>query len=156
MNCQTKCPAIRVVMFPKDTNPSGNIFGGVILSNIDIAAGVDHVEAAGEAGEFAVGGEEVFGGEHDPPAFAGVDRGRTAAETRIASIAHLDEDQRLAVAHHQVEFAAAGVRVGGHGQQAAFAQEGGGQRFDVRTAGASGIARRISRHACPAPRPRRR
>jgi len=27
-------------MFPKDTNPSGNIFGGVILSNIDIAAGV--------------------------------------------------------------------------------------------------------------------
>jgi acyl-CoA thioesterase YciA len=40
MNCQTKCPAIRVVMFPKDTNPSGNIFGGVILSNIDIAAGV--------------------------------------------------------------------------------------------------------------------
>ncbi len=39
-NCQTKCPAIRVVMFPKDTNPSGNIFGGVILSNIDIAAGV--------------------------------------------------------------------------------------------------------------------
>ncbi len=40
MNCQNKCPAIRVVMFPKDTNPSGNIFGGVILSNIDIAAGV--------------------------------------------------------------------------------------------------------------------
>lgn len=40
MNCQTKCPAIRVVMFPKDTNPSGNIFGGVILSYIDIAAGV--------------------------------------------------------------------------------------------------------------------
>jgi acyl-CoA thioesterase YciA len=27
-------------MFPKDTNPAGNIFGGVILSYIDIAAGV--------------------------------------------------------------------------------------------------------------------
>jgi acyl-CoA thioesterase YciA len=27
-------------MFPADTNPSGNIFGGVILSHIDIAAGV--------------------------------------------------------------------------------------------------------------------
>lgn len=40
MNCQHKCPAIRVVMFPADTNPSGNIFGGVILSHIDIAAGV--------------------------------------------------------------------------------------------------------------------
>jgi acyl-CoA thioesterase YciA len=27
-------------MFPRDTNPAGNIFGGVILSYIDIAAGV--------------------------------------------------------------------------------------------------------------------
>ena len=40
MSCEHKCPAIRVVMFPADTNPSGNIFGGVILSHIDIAAGV--------------------------------------------------------------------------------------------------------------------
>ena len=31
------CPAIRVVMFPKDTNPAHNIFGGVILSHIDVA-----------------------------------------------------------------------------------------------------------------------
>lgn len=36
----SNCPAIRVVMFPADTNPAGNIFGGVILSYIDIAAGV--------------------------------------------------------------------------------------------------------------------
>ena len=34
------CPAIRVVMFPKDTNGSGNIFGGVILSHIDVAGAV--------------------------------------------------------------------------------------------------------------------
>lgn len=40
MNCPTICPAIRLVMFPKDANPSGSIFGGVILSNIDIAAAV--------------------------------------------------------------------------------------------------------------------
>lgn len=39
-NGQLSCPAIRVVMFPHDTNPAGNIFGGVILSYIDIAAGV--------------------------------------------------------------------------------------------------------------------
>ncbi len=31
------CPAVRVVMFPKDTNPSSRIFGGVILSHIDVA-----------------------------------------------------------------------------------------------------------------------
>ncbi len=31
------CPAVRIVMFPKDTNPSNRIFGGVILSHIDVA-----------------------------------------------------------------------------------------------------------------------
>jgi acyl-CoA thioesterase YciA len=31
-------PAIRVVMMPRDTNPQGTIFGGVILSLIDQAA----------------------------------------------------------------------------------------------------------------------
>jgi len=31
-------PCIRLVMLPKDTNPDGDIFGGVILSMIDQAA----------------------------------------------------------------------------------------------------------------------
>jgi len=35
----TETPRIRVVMLPKDTNGFGNIFGGVILSHIDLAAG---------------------------------------------------------------------------------------------------------------------
>jgi acyl-CoA thioesterase YciA len=30
---------IRIVMLPKDTNSLGNIFGGVILSHLDLAAG---------------------------------------------------------------------------------------------------------------------
>lgn len=34
-------PAIRVVLMPKDTNAHGTIFGGVILSYIDIAAAVE-------------------------------------------------------------------------------------------------------------------
>ena len=33
--------AIRVVMLPKDTNPVGTIFGGVILSYLDQAGGVE-------------------------------------------------------------------------------------------------------------------
>lgn len=33
-------PAIRVVMMPRDTNAAGTIFGGVILSHIDLAAAV--------------------------------------------------------------------------------------------------------------------
>src|SRR5579862_6517461 len=34
-------PAIRVVLMPKDTNPHGTIFGGIILSYIDLAAAVE-------------------------------------------------------------------------------------------------------------------
>ena len=34
-------PAIRVVMMPKDTNPLGTIFGGIILSYIDQAGTVE-------------------------------------------------------------------------------------------------------------------
>lgn len=32
-------PQIRMVMLPKDTNSMGHIFGGVILSHLDLAAG---------------------------------------------------------------------------------------------------------------------
>ena len=35
---KSKPPRIRVVMMPKDTNALGNIFGGVILSHLDLAA----------------------------------------------------------------------------------------------------------------------
>ena len=34
-------PAIRVVMMPRDTNPHGTIFGGIILSYIDQAGTVE-------------------------------------------------------------------------------------------------------------------
>ena len=33
-----RIPAIRVLLLPKDTNAYGTIFGGVILSNIDLAS----------------------------------------------------------------------------------------------------------------------
>lgn len=35
----TRQPQIRIVMMPKDTNGMGNIFGGVILAHLDLAAG---------------------------------------------------------------------------------------------------------------------
>jgi acyl-CoA thioesterase YciA len=34
-------PAIRVLLLPKDANAYGTIFGGVILSNIDLASAVE-------------------------------------------------------------------------------------------------------------------
>jgi acyl-CoA thioesterase YciA len=36
-----KQPAIRLVMMPRDTNALGTIFGGVILSHIDLAAATE-------------------------------------------------------------------------------------------------------------------
>ena len=34
-------PAIRVTMLPRDTNAYGTIFGGVILSYLDMAGGIE-------------------------------------------------------------------------------------------------------------------
>lgn len=39
-----RCPTIRVVMMPRDTNAAGTIFGGLILSHIDLAAAVESHE----------------------------------------------------------------------------------------------------------------
>lgn len=39
-------PAIRTVMMPRDTNPQGSIFGGVLLSLIDQAAWIEALRQA--------------------------------------------------------------------------------------------------------------
>src|SRR6187401_987635 len=36
-------PAIRLTMMPRDTNAHGTVFGGVILSYIDVAGGVESI-----------------------------------------------------------------------------------------------------------------
>ena len=41
-----RVPAIKVLLMPKDTNPMGTIFGGVILSHIDVASAVEARKAA--------------------------------------------------------------------------------------------------------------
>jgi acyl-CoA thioesterase YciA len=38
---ETRQPAIRVSLLPRDTNPNGTIFGGVILSYIDQAGAIE-------------------------------------------------------------------------------------------------------------------
>jgi acyl-CoA thioesterase YciA len=42
--------AIRVVMLPRDTNPHGTIFGGVILSYLDQAGAIGARHAVAQAG----------------------------------------------------------------------------------------------------------
>ncbi len=41
MNNTPRIPAIRVTLLPKDTNWHGTIFGGVLLSQIDLAAAIE-------------------------------------------------------------------------------------------------------------------
>ncbi|MBL1143176.1 MAG: acyl-CoA thioesterase [Proteobacteria bacterium] len=41
-----KQPAIKIAAMPKDTNPGGSIFGGWIMSQIDIAASIIALERA--------------------------------------------------------------------------------------------------------------
>ena len=41
-----RIPAIKLLLLPKDTNALGTIFGGVILSNIDLASAVEARKAA--------------------------------------------------------------------------------------------------------------
>lgn len=40
-------PALRITLLPRDTNRHGTIFGGVILSHIDLAAAVEARESCG-------------------------------------------------------------------------------------------------------------
>jgi acyl-CoA thioesterase YciA len=48
MDGEGRQPAIRVTLLPRDTNPHGTIFGGIILSYIDQAGAiVAHLHGAG-------------------------------------------------------------------------------------------------------------
>jgi len=43
---EDRIPAIKLLLLPKDTNAMGTIFGGVILSHIDLASAVEARKAA--------------------------------------------------------------------------------------------------------------
>jgi len=42
-NEETRDAAIRLTMMPRDTNAHGTVFGGVVLSYIDVAGGVEAI-----------------------------------------------------------------------------------------------------------------
>ena len=100
-------------------------------------------------------GQEQLRGMYQPTLLARVDRGGAAAERRIAAIAHLDEDQGLAVAHHQIELAATEMRIGSQFDQPGRAQQFARRRFDRRSALATIEAQRISVRRSPRPGGRR-
>ena len=53
-------PAIRITLLPRDTNPQGTIFGGIILSYIDIAGAVESNRRTGIESFVTVAMREVI------------------------------------------------------------------------------------------------
>ena len=90
-----KIPAIRVVAMPKDANAGGSIFGGWIMSHVDIAGGIVAMERA--KGLIATVAVNSF--EFHEPVFIGdliscygdiVHTGRTSITVRVVVYAQRD------------------------------------------------------------------
>ena len=96
------CPVIRVVMMPRDTNPQGTIFGGVLLSCIDQAGALGARERAPRqfvtvALDTVVFHEPVFVGDV-LSLYAAVKRvGRTSITMRVCVQAERFTDPRQVV-----------------------------------------------------------
>ena len=82
-------PAIRITMLPRDTNSQGTIFGGVILSYIDMAGAIEAQRHTGMARFVTVAMREVI---FHQPVFVGdlvsfyaetVKVGTTSITTRV-------------------------------------------------------------------------
>jgi acyl-CoA thioesterase YciA len=109
----TDIPAIRVVMMPRDTNPDGTIFGGVILSLIDQAA---YIEAMRQAYHryVTVSFNRV---EFNKPVYVGdvltlygqatrIGRTSITIKVRVCARRRLDPDQDVEVTQAEVIFVA--------------------------------------------------
>lgn len=95
MNDKTREPVLRVVPGPSDINANGHIFGGWVLSQMDIAAGiVASRRAGGSVATIAIERMEFIAPIHLRDlisVFAQVEHvGRTSMKVRIEVIAQRD------------------------------------------------------------------
>ncbi len=104
-------PKSRVLMMPRDTNPAGTIFGGVILSYID-QAGAEEARCQGAKRVVTVAIKEVVFLE---PVFVGdlvsfftepVRRGRTSitVRVRVAAARHFDRGEIVQVTEAEITY----------------------------------------------------
>ena len=108
-------PAIRVVMLPRDTNSQGTIFGGVILSYIDMAGAIEAHRKTGMDRFVTVAMREVI---FHAPVFVGdlvsfysetSKVGTTSITTRVMVEAmRYDGHQRVRVTEAEVVYVAVG------------------------------------------------
>ena len=97
-----ECPAIRVMMMPRDTNAHGTIFGGVLLSYIDQAGAIcarretphKFVTVAMDRVEFK---QPVYVGDVLDFFARVVRRGRTSLTIQVDVTAERFEDPRTSV-----------------------------------------------------------
>ncbi len=113
MNSYTD-PAIRITLLPRDTNPQGTIFGGIILSYIDMAGAVEAHRRTGIERVVTVAMREVI---FHQPVFVGdlvsfyaeVTRiGTTSVTVRVIVEAerHGGTDSRIKVTEAEVVYVA--------------------------------------------------
>lgn len=95
--------AIRLTMMPRDTNAHGTIFGGIILSYIDVAGGVEAVRHTGHDRFVTVAMKEVIFHE---PVFVGDLVSFYATTTKLGNtsitIKVIVEAERFGAPHGQV------------------------------------------------------
>ena len=103
-------PAIRVVLLPRDTNGQGTIFGGVIMSHIDLAGAVEAKKHTKErivtvAMKEVVFKEPVFVGE--PVSFytSTVRIGRTSITVKVEVFCDRD-DRKVQVTSAELTYVA--------------------------------------------------
>lgn len=106
-------PALRVTLLPRDTNKHGTIFGGVILSHIDLAGAIEARESCGPFNFVTVAMDKIVFHE---PVFVGdvvsfytetVKVGRTSVTTKIVVKANrMEEDKEVKVTEAEVVFVA--------------------------------------------------
>jgi acyl-CoA thioesterase YciA len=94
-------PTLRVTLLPRDTNKHGTIFGGIILSHIDLAAAIEARESCGPFNFVTVAMDKVVFHE---PVFVGdvvsfytdtTKIGRTSVTTQVLVEAKRWEDQSV-------------------------------------------------------------
>ena len=106
-------PAIRIAMLPRDTNSQGTIFGGVILSYIDMAGAIEAHRQTGMDRFVTVAMREVI---FHQPVFVGdlvsfysetVKIGTTSITTRVVVEAiRFDGHERVRVTQAEVVYVA--------------------------------------------------
>jgi acyl-CoA thioesterase YciA len=106
-------PALRVTLLPRDTNKHGTIFGGVILSHIDLAGAIEARESCGPFNFVTVAMDKIVFHE---PVFVGdvvsfytetVKVGRTSVTTKIVvKVNRIEEDKEVKVTEAEVVFVA--------------------------------------------------